>query len=254
MVGGDGTDAPKADTYLLHNGSTYWQEGTQTGLPLPAGYDTGSYVDVVDINDVGDILVSGPFVTTGTTSTQDLCLRATGLSLMTTFNSSTGMQGTLAPASLGLPMGTYFGGISEAWQNNNDQLLVGAYVVDPLLGNLDILLVLEVDATETITSWTKIAMEGEMLPGPNHVTPIQGFGFSRQRNGINDNGDYLWFVDDDHTMAPGSVDTDANFYINSTLLYNEADPFPTDPAEVFNHIGEQLRVEHERQYGLRDGW
>lgn len=211
-----------SDHFLIHNGSVAFQEGTSTGINSPAGAVMGSFVDVVDINDNGDIMVTMPAVRADNTNTT-LLIR----------NGITLIEDDVTPCGIpGMPAGTFYSGVSEAWQNNNGQILFAGNVALGGTGSTAILVRIDLDGSGNILSETKVAMVGETLPGPNHVTPIQGFSASKPRNGINNNGDYWWFVDDDHTTAPGSTLSDSNFYINQTLLYNEADPFPT-PGNLF---------------------
>ncbi len=232
----DSDGASDMDHYMLSNGTIIWQQGQTMGFPAPAGFVGGGFIDTMDINDNGDIMFITAMAPVGTTSTRGYMLVRNGMELLTAWNSSSSNTGTVAPASLGLPVGTYFTGVSEAWQNNNGQLLIGGSVALGGTGSTPILVRADLDMAGNIATMTKVAMRGETLPGASHVTPIQGFSFSKGRQAINDSGDYIWYVDDDHTIAPGSVDTDANIYINSTQMHNEADAWPTDPAEVWNHM------------------
>ena len=211
-----------ADHYLIHNGTVLHQQGTSTGINSPVGAVMGSFVDVVDINDNGDIMTTIPAVRSDGSSTT-LLIR----------NGITLIEDDVTPCGIpGMPAGTFYSGVSEAWQNNNGQILFAGNVALGGTGSTSILVRIDLDGAGNIMSETKVAMAGETLTGPNHVTPIQGFSFSKARNGINDSGDYWWYVDDDHTVAPGSTLSDANIYVNQTLLYNEADPFPT-PGNTF---------------------
>ncbi len=224
--------ATTSDAVLLHNGNILWREGTSMGFVAPAGKEASSFVDVVDINDNGDIMFITPVRDIGTTSTNGYLLVWNGITLI---------EDDVTPCNApGLPPGTIYDHVNEAWQNNNGQLLVQGTVN---LGTTSegIMLRIDIDAMGNIISETKLAMEGETLPGPNHVTPIQGFSASKGRQAINDNGECIWYVDDDHTTAPGMTTSDSNLYrtdgaLVSTLLYNEADSFPTDPADVFDHF------------------
>jgi hypothetical protein len=226
------TDASANDAVVLHNGAILWQEGTSLGFTAPAGQEASSFIDTLDINDAGDIMFITPLRDTGTTTTNGTLLVWNGVTII---------ERDVTPCNAaGLPAGTIYTAVSEAWQNNNGQLLVGASV--GITGvSTPILLRIDLDAAGNITSETKLALRGETLPGPNHVTPIQGFSFSKGRQAINDNGESMWYVDDDHTVAPGDTLTDANIYMTdganvNTLLYNEADPFPADLADVFDHF------------------
>ncbi len=226
------TDASANDAVVLSNGAILWQEGTSLGFTAPAGKEAGSFIDTLDINDAGDIMFITPVRDTGTTSNNGTLL---------VWNGVTVIEVDVTPCNAaGVPAGSIYSAVSEAWQNNNGQLLVGASI-DSGTGSTPILLRIDVDATGAITSETKLALRGETLPGPNHVTPIQGFSFSKGRQAINDNGECMWYVDDDHTVAPGDTLSDSNLYMTdsanvNTLLFNEADPFPTDLADVFDHF------------------
>ncbi len=227
------TDASANDAVVLHNGTILWQEGTSLGFTAPAGKEASSFIDTLDINDSGDIMFITPVRDIGTTSTNGYMLIWNGVTVID--------SGVTPCGAAGLPMGSFYDGVSEAWQNNNRQLLVGARV-DIGTSVENILIRMDLDAAGNIVSETKLAMEGETLPGPNHVSPIQGFSFSKGRQAINDTGACMWYVDDEHsTGTGGSTLSDANIYMTdamnvNTLLYNEADTFPTAPAEVFDHF------------------
>lgn len=228
----DTDSATTSDAAVLSNGSILWREGTSMGFTAPAGKEASSFIDVMDINDNGDIMFLTPVRDIGTTSTNGYLLVWNGITLIE--------QDVTICNAPGLPPGTFYGRVNEAWQNNNRQLLVLAQVDVAGVTN-DIMLRIDIDAAGAITSETKLAMEGETLPGANHVTPIQGFSQSKGRQAINDSGECIWYVDDVHAVAPGSTLSDANMYMTdaalvNTLLYNEADPFPTDPADVFDHF------------------
>ena len=226
------TDAATNDAVVLHNGTILWQEGTAGGFTPPAGMEAGSFIDVLDINDSGDIMFITPVRTIGTTSNSfDLLV----------WNGFTVIQEGVTPCNApGLPAGAFYDGVNEVWQNNNRQLLVSGRVDVGGTTNA-IMLRVDIDASGNITSETKLAMEGETLPGPSHVTPVQGFSSSKGRQAINDSGACIWYVDDEHAVAPGSTLSDSNLYITNpalvnTLLYNEADPFPVDLSDVFDHF------------------
>lgn len=223
-----------SDQYMLLNGVIIWQEGTTLGFTAPAGKEAGSYVDVMDINDNGDVLFITALRNIGTTSTAGFLAVRNGVTLI---------EADVTPCNAAsLPAASFYSSISEIWQNNNGQLLVIGGVNLGATGNEKaIILRIDVDMVGNIISETKLALVGETLPGPNHVTPVQGFSTSKGRQAINDNGECMWYVDDDHTVAPGSTLSDSNMYmtdgmLNSTLLYNEAGAFPTDLADVFDHF------------------
>ena len=217
---------------VLFNGTVLWREGTSLGFTPPPGTEAGSFIDVLDINDAGDVMFTTPVRDVGTTSNGATLLIWNGVTVI-----ETGVTPCNAP---GLPPGTIYDSVSEVWQNNNRELLVGARIDSAGVTN-NIMLRVDLDALGNIVSETSLAMEGETLPGPNHMTPIQGFSFSKGRQSINDNGESMWYVDDEHATAGGSTLSDANIYLTdsanvNTLLYNEADPFPTDPMDTFDHF------------------
>ena len=226
------TDAAANDAVVLFNGTILWQEGTSLGFTAPAGSEASSFIDTLDINDAGDIMFITPLRDIGTTSTNKALL---------VWNGVTVIEEDVTPCNaLGLPPGTTYGRPSEAWQNNNGQILVGASVNIGGVSN-NIILRIDIDATGAIVAETMFALEGDTLPGANHVTPIQGFSFSKGRQAINDSGECMWYVDDEHSIAPGDTLSDSNLYMTdaagaNTLLYNEADAFPTDLADVFDHF------------------
>ncbi|QDV07995.1 hypothetical protein Poly30_35310 [Planctomycetes bacterium Poly30] len=228
------TDAAVTDDFVvLRNGVIAWREGSSIGFTPPVGKEASYFIDAVDINDAGDFMFISPVRDVGSNFTDGYVLVRNGVTLI-----ETDVTPCNAP---GLPMGAIYTRIFEAWQNNNGQILVGGRV--DIGGGVEknILLRIEVDAMGNIVGELKLAIQGETLPGPNHVTPIEGFSFFKGRQAINDNGECIWYVDDDHTVAPGSTLSDENLYITdaagvNALLYNEADPFPTDLAEVFDHF------------------
>ncbi|MEZ6018794.1 MAG: hypothetical protein R3F17_01470 [Planctomycetota bacterium] len=224
-VATDGATAQ--NTYVVHNGNTIWVESGNLGFTAPVGGIAGGFMDTMQINDNGDILLVFP-----------LTHPVNGSITVMTVNGVTVIDAkTTVCGAANVPAGTIYDSISEAWMNNNNQLLVACRLLVPgATSSVDALVRMDINGTGGIVSETKIAMVGETLPGPNHVTPIQGFSFSKARQAINDNGDFIWYVDDDHTVAPGSTLTDSNMYINNTLLYNEADPFPLDPVNAFEHF------------------
>ena len=211
------TDADNtADAVVLFNGTVLWREGTSLGFTPPPGTEAGSFIDVLDINDAGDVMFTTPVRDVGTTSNGATLLIWNGVTVI-----ETGVTPCNAP---GLPPGTIYDSVSEVWQNNNRELLVGARIDSAGVTN-NIMLRVDLDALGNIVSETSLAMEGETLPGPNHMTPIQGFSFSKGRQSINDNGESMWYVDDEHATAGGSTLGDANIYLTdsanaNTLLYN----------------------------------
>jgi len=248
------SDGPTTeDAYVIQNNTIIWQEGTSTGFTAPVGYVAGSYVDSMDINDNGDVLLTFPLTLAGSTSSAQWVMVRNGVTVI-----ETGVTPCNAP---GLPPGTFYSGLAEVWQNNNGQLLLGANVALGSTGNTSILLRVDVDSLGNIVSETKVAMVGETLPG--HPTFIQGFSFSKGRQAINDNGDFIWYVDDDNN-PPGSTLVDSYMYINNTVLFNEADPFPVAPGEVFDHFstaevdinnsGDWVFSGFDRRTGSDDSW
>ncbi len=216
----DGTGDTASDAYTLVNGIIVFEEGTSTGITTPVGAVT-RYIDSMDINDNGDTLFIVAATDTGGSNTQ-LLIR-NGVTLYE--------QNVSVCAAPGAALGETYTAITEVWQNNNHQLLLAAGV-GVLTDN--IMLKVELDPiTGAVVSETQLALEGEILPG--HTCPIQGFSFSKGRNGITDAGDVFWYVDDVHSGCGSTLD-DSNIYVNNTRLYNEADAFPADMVQEFDHF------------------
>lgn len=217
-LNGDGPSANNAYGHL--NGAVAFQEGMTTGIATPVGAVT-RWIDSMDINDAGDDLWLINATDAMAVNTQ-LVIR-NGVTLY-----EQNVSVCIAP---GAANGMTYTSLAEVWQNNNDQLLFAASV-----GVLTdaVMLKVELDPmTGAVVSETLLAMEGQTLPG--HTCPIQGFSASKGRNGITDAGDVFWYVDDVHSGC-GDTITDANIYVNSTRLYNEADAFPADMTQEFDHF------------------
>lgn len=222
------SDGPaSADAYLLSQQGVVWQEGTVTGFAAPSGTVAGASLDVVDLNDEGDVLLTFPLVNTPGGTPAGTVLVRNGQVLI-----RTGVTPCSAP---GLPAGTLYSGIEEAWQNNTGTILLGASVALGGSGDTPILLTLTLDAQGQIATETKVAMVGETLPGGYHVTPIQAFSFVKGLQSINDAGDFLWYEEDDDA-PPGDVTTDSNIYRNNTLLFNESETFPVASGQAFKQL------------------
>ena len=219
------TDGPSnLDQYVSHNGTVIWQSGTSIGISSPPGILAGSFVDVVDINDAGDVMLTFPAVTMSGGNVSMLVRNGTTIIQS---NATVCNAPGLAPGS------TYFT-VDEAWQNNNNQILIGCKIAEPGFSGLNCMILMTVDAAGAIVSEQLLARQLDTLPG--HASPVSGFSFFNSRHAINDAGQYLWMVDDSHS-PPGSQATDTNYYLGSTLLYNEADPFPLDPMLSFDDFG-----------------
>ncbi|MCP5021981.1 MAG: hypothetical protein GY930_09395 [bacterium] len=216
----DGDGPVTNDAYTLVNGVIAFQEGMTTGIASPVGATT-IWMDSVDINDDGDQLF---LVNASDSNGNDVQLVIrNGVTIYEQNHSA-----CIAP---GTALGMTYTGLSEVWQNNHNQLLLAASI-GPLTDG--IMIKVELDpVTGAVVSETKLAMEGEILPG--HSWPIQGFSESKGRNGITDAGDVFWYVDDEHSTGGSTLD-DSNIYVNSTRLYNEADAFPADMSQEFDHF------------------
>ena len=227
----DSTGDSSMDMYMLHNGVIIWQEGTTLGFNAPAGKEASSFIDVMDINDAGDVMFITPVRDIGSTSTNGYLLVWNGVTVI-----EDGVTPCNAPS---LPAGTIWNHVNEAWQNNHRQLLVQGTVDLAASGDVrNVMLRMDLDAAGAIVLERKLAMEDEIMPG--HTVPVQGFSASKGRQAINDNGECMWYVDADHNAPGGSTLDDSNVYFTDAaftniLMWNEADPFPTDPADVFDH-------------------
>ncbi|MCA9001084.1 MAG: hypothetical protein KDB61_04110, partial [Planctomycetes bacterium] len=218
----DGSGDTLSDAYTLVNGVIAFEEGTSTGVSSPAGFLTKS-IDSMELNDMGDQM----FIVIGTTPTD------TNHSILVRNGMTLYEEGVSVCTAAGPANGLTYTFIAEAWQNNNDQLLVNASV-DDAGATKYVYVVVNLDpVTGAIVSETLLAMQGETLPG--HANPIQGFSANYPRNGINDNGDVWWMVDDVQASAADNP-IDSNIYINSTQLYNEGDTFPVNPTVQFGHF------------------
>ncbi len=223
VLDGDGT--ADGDCYAIVNGAIVFQEGTSTGIPSP-GTRMTSRIDRVDLNSGGDRLFLvrtldsslAPGMQTGS------ALIRNGVQLY--------QEGLTLCSAPGPAFGLVYTELSACWQNDNNQLLVGGRVGS--LGD-EILITVELDPVlGTVLSETMLALEKETLLG--HGSPVQGVSFGKGRNAINNSGDVLWFVDDEHTDPGGDCRSDSNFYFNTTLLYNEGDAFPTTALETFDSL------------------
>ncbi len=215
------SDGPSANNAYGHlNGVVAFQEGMTTGIATPAGAIT-RWIDSMDINDAGDDLWLIHATDAGGADIQ-LVIR-NGVTIYE--------QNASVCTAPGTANGMTYTTLDEVWQNNNDQLLLAASVGVLTDG---VMLKIELDpVTGAVVSETLLAMEGQTLPG--HTCPIQGFSASKARNGISDSGDVFWYVDDVHSGCGSTLD-DSNIYVNNTRLYNEADAFPADMVQEFDHF------------------
>ena len=221
-----------SDQFVLLNGNIIWREGTTIGFVPPAGMEAGSFVDVMDINDNGDILLTSGIRPVGTSGAPTRALIWNGVTVL--------QEEVSVSTAAGLPAGSVYRDIEEVWQNNNGRLLLTGSV-DTGATDLEVLISIDLDPSGAILNEVLIAAEGMTLPGPHHSSPIDGFTTSKAGQAINDSGEILWFADDDQSTGGATSDDDTHLYIrdaasSNTLLYTEADPFPTDPAQDFANL------------------
>ena len=209
------------DDRVIENGVVKFMEGSTMNIPGAAGRPL-NWCDSLDVNDNGDILylLNVDETSGGTTPLlvwNDLLVMEAGVTVFDDPN---------------LPSGSTWEWISEVWQNDSDQFLIGG-ATD---GGKDCLALVEHDGAGTLTSQTLIAIEGQQLPG--HNLPIQGFYFTKTYNALNDSGQYLWPVDDESFYGDGTSNTccDSWIYTNSTVTLHEGDPYVNDPARTLAHL------------------
>jgi hypothetical protein len=215
----------QGQTYAMLNGVIVFQEGASTGIPTP-GNRVMTEVNAFEVNDDGDSLAL--------IETRDATLPLGGQRSASIIRSGIELyqEGVTTCMAPGPANGLVFSGLHQCWQNNSDQILLAARV--GVLGD-QILLKVDLDPMlGTVLSETLIALEKETLLG--HTNAIQAISFDKAHNAINDNGDVLWFEDDQHDAGVTDATSDTNFFINSTLLYNEADAFPMAPLETFDTL------------------
>ncbi len=209
----------------LLNGAIVFEEGVATGIPTPDNRVTHG-IQTFDVNGNGDALA---LIETWD-ATQSLG-NERGASIIRS-GTEIYREGVTICTAPGPANGLVLSRLSQCWQNSNDQLLLAGAV--GVLGD-QILLKVDLDPTlGTVTAETMIALEKEILPG--HSNAIQALSLDRAQNAINDSGDVLWFEDDEHGAGATDGTSDTNFFINSTLLYNEADAFPAAPLESFDSL------------------
>ncbi|MDF1838604.1 MAG: hypothetical protein P1V35_12110 [Planctomycetota bacterium] len=237
----------------LLNGMIVFEEGTTTGIPTPGGRVT-SGIQTFDVNGAGETLalIETWDATLGLGEERGVSIIRSGTEIY--------QEGVTVCTAVGPANGLVFTGLKQCWQNSNDQLLLAGMVgaqgdqilvkvdLDPMLG--------------TVTGETMIALEKETLIG--HSSAIQAFSFDRAQNAINDSGDVLWLEDDEHRTGATDSTSDTNFFLNSTLLYNEADAFPAAPLESFdslfsaevdlNNNGDFVFSGFDRRPETQDGW
>ena len=190
---------------VVHNGTVIIQENS--GLNLPAGW-TARFIDSMEITNNGDVyLLMG--VVHPVDGNKDV-LWHDGVILMEELVTPCTLPGELP--------GAVWSGLFEMEVNDNGQMIL---LGESDTSNADYLAIIEHDALDIITTQTTIAHVGEILPG--HPIDVQGFQNTDGDNAINNNGDYMWFVDDQNTIVAPSDNNccDSWIYVNSTAITHE---------------------------------
>ena len=232
------TDADSAmDEVILKNGALMFQQGTGTNITAPAGA-TFFFLDSAILSNAGDEIYTCTVQLSNGTNAQ-VVYRNGALLIQQDLTLIT------APT---LPSGSFWESISEVWANSSNQLMVGGRTD----GGKDCIIQINLDAAGAVVSEEVVVIEGVTLPG--HPTPIQGLSLSRNRNDINDAGNKLWFVDDDHTVAGGSTTNDSWIYQNNTPLFREGDPMTVPAGRIFGSLSSaEVKLNNVGDYVYQGG-
>lgn len=227
------------DAAILHNGTELYLEGTSIGFPTShsGSWYFDFWADSLDVNDHGDVLVL--------MNVRDYAGTSLGKKLAVWTSGASGTshalleEGVTPNTVAGEPAGAVWKYIEEVWQNNNNQLIVAGISSSD---SDQMLAVLTHDGMGTITNQTVFAItnvnHGVAFPPSNgaHLTEVQGFNFSKQGIALNDAGQKMFYVDDDHVPAGGDVNADSHYYIDTTEVLWEGDDAPTSGTFPFNHL------------------
>ncbi len=199
--------ASSNDDMVMRDGVVILQEGTDLGLPAGWSYN---YVDCLELTNNNELYVL--MDATDTTATQKTILWKDGVILME--------EGVTPCTVAGEPLGAVWTSLAEIYVNDNDQFLLNGRADTT---TEDILALVEHDDFDILTSQTTIARDGMTLPG--HDAPVAGFSTNKHAQSLNNNGDYMWFVDDDNTTTGGASNTccDAWYYLNGTPIAHESE-------------------------------
>lgn len=113
----------------------------------------GDVIDVynVDVNDSGSWIVEGRVDNAGTTSD------------VTVVDGVVIVQSGVTPlTAAGVPMGSVWSSLSECWQNNSNQILLGGIIGT----STNVLVLLDTDAAGNITGEALLAIEFTTMPQP----------------------------------------------------------------------------------------
>ena len=235
----DTDEASDVDNAIMMNGALIHMEGTSLGFPAShAGawvYD--SYVDSMDINDNGDrLMLFNAGDPTATVPDKKLIIWTDG---------GSGTPYTLIEEGVtlctvaGEPVGAVWDSVNEVWQNNNNEMIVA----DRSNSDADDMLVhMTHDGAGTILAQTVFAIDNVnhavAFPPSNgvHATNVQGFTTSKANIALNNAGQKMFYVDDDHNAAGGDTNLDSHYYIDTTEIAWEGDDAPTAGIFPYNHL------------------
>jgi len=208
-------DGVSNNDLIMRDGVVILYEDSDLGLPTGWNYE---YVDNVLLNDNNELYIT--MDVTDTSLVQKTIVWKDGVILM---------EEGVTPSTLADdPVGAVWSSITEIQINDSGQLLV--------MGNSDLntnqaLALVEHDASNVITSQTLIGRKLELHPDSTlpsetiNVLPANHLMMS-----LNNDGDYMWFVDDN-----GPVNAqDSRIFLNSTVIAREG--FASPNSALYAHL------------------
>ena len=233
---------PTSDNAVVFNGTMIHHEGTDLGFPPShvGAWFYDDWVDSMDVNDEGDRLVLMNVAdVSGTQVDKKLLLWTSG----STGTTHVLMEERVTPNTVaGEPAGAAWLYIEEAWQNNNDTIVVtGRSDAD----SDDMMAVITHDGAGTILGQTVFVIDGVVhstaFPGSTgvHADTVQTLAPGKQAFAINDAGQKMFYVDDESFGSGGSPDytaVDSHYYVDLQEILWENTVAPTGAGVNFGHF------------------
>ncbi len=254
LVEADGGSDTAIDQAVIHNGAILFQENFNTNMPathsVPGNnWSMGGFVDSMEINDNGEIMVlmtSAINLEGGVDHDLLVWRSAAGVAYVMIEEGVTPSDTMITPVGLEEDAGSVWDSITECWINNNNQMVVFGRTTSNA-GADDHFVFIEHDGAGTILSQTLFARHDAQhdvdFGGDGvHLTLTQGFSATKERNSLNDAGQFLYYIDDEHTGG-GDTNVDAHLYQydhaagTNLQRLNEGDASPADAdVTVYDHF------------------
>ena len=245
-----GTDNPDSSLKfgLAFNGVAIHLEGTDLGFPashLGSWVWASGTIDSIDINDLGDrsLLFNVADVAAVLPNHRVLFWTngTTGITYPLLEEGVTLVDSMIVPAGFSLeePVGAVWDSISEVWQNNSNELIVGGRTNTD---SDDMLVKIVHDGAGNILSQTMFAVDGVDhaavfgASGDHGGSTVQGFTMNQENIDFNDSGQTIFMVDDNAGTGTSTSDNDSHYYLDTTEIIWEADPSPQLNGFPYGHL------------------